>query len=331
MMPAAARRPRAVGVLAFGVLAFGAFAGGALAQDPATFDAAWQDYVTATDPASRQQAAHRASDAFLAMPEGRERTERLPRGVASCTAAERTTLALELAAEAWRAAQGTPSPDLVTAHLVALARAGELTRFVAMAKEQGDREPLAVTTALVAAEAWLLPLADAATRRGDAAGRYVFERLAAIEPVTSWRLANCALLLRHLGEVDDARALYERARALAPNDGTLENDYGLFLRATGDPAGALAAFRRGYDLDAAVPGGRKGEGPAVTNLLHHEVLHPGRVVPDPLPLGSAALALRPDAVMLRRLVLDLALNRLDPRRQAFATGSGAMVPAGTVR
>jgi hypothetical protein len=43
--------------------------------------------------------------------------------------------------------------------------------------------------------------------------------------------------------------------------------------------------------------------------VHLEATRPGPV-PDPLPDANEALAARPDAVMLKRLVLDVALDRL---------------------
>jgi hypothetical protein len=59
----------------------------------------------------------------------------------------------------------------------------------------------------------------------------------------------------------------------------------------------------------------QGHGPAVTNLMHAEALQKGLVGAqgsegDPAPAAVLALEKRPNATLLRRLVLDLSLDRL---------------------
>ncbi|MBX3464118.1 MAG: hypothetical protein KF830_13170 [Planctomycetes bacterium] len=261
----------------------------------------------------------RASDAFLALPPGPERDRRAAAGIEATLAAARQQLALELAVEA----RGrSPSPAVVTLHLRALARLGHLPEFVATARADTATQRAAVDAALLAEHGALLALADAALRAGATpVGRYVFERLAAVEPADPGRLADFALACRHLGELDTAERTYATALQLAPADALLVNDHGLFLRATGRREAATAAFWRSFELDAGVAGGRPGDGPAITNLLHAEALQPGSVQPDPLPRAANALARRPEAAMLRRLVLDTALDRLDAAR------AGAVAPA----
>lgn len=280
------------------------------AQTPAeVFDAAAAQ-ITAVGPDAERQQAAVAVEAFLRLPIGSaERTARLVQGAAAALAAERTDLAVQFAGEARRV--GPATPRLVEWHLRALARAGQFAPFVDQALADAATDHGAgVTAALVAEEGRLLPMADLALRRGDTArGRFVFEALAAAAPDDAVRTANLALCQRNLGELEAAERSYRRARELSPRDNQLENDWGLFLRAIGQRAEALAAFRRSLALDTAVPGGRPGQGPGITNLLHAEALRPGGVDPDPLPVAVQALAVRPDAAMLRRLVLDVGLDR----------------------
>jgi tetratricopeptide (TPR) repeat protein len=290
-----------------------ALGAGARAQTAAGFDAAWATLVAAPR-GEWPQAAVRASDAFLALPPGDDRSARLENGIEAALFAGRRDLALDLALEG--RAGGRGSDRLVTLHLRALLQLGRLDAFVASAREDLATHRTQVEAALVAEQATALPLADAALRRGDTAtGRFVFEQLATIEPADPWRLANYALACRHLGDLQAAADAYERACRLAPDDAMLQSDHGLFLRAIGDREAALAAFRRSLELDTATPGGRRGQGPAITNLMHGEALRPGSVRPDPLPDAAAALAQRPDAAMLRRLLLDTTLDRLVAARR----------------
>ncbi|MFN9274429.1 MAG: hypothetical protein ACK6D2_01710 [Planctomycetota bacterium] len=152
--------------------------------------------------------------------------------------------------------------------------------------------------------------AQRSLRQGDFAdGRLAFEQLAAAQPLAAYRIANFALCLRQLGEVAAARRQYDLARSLAPDDLEVENDFGLFLRAQGDLRGALAAFQRGWRLDLARPVGLRARGPAVTNLVHLAAIGEDAGPTDVLIDASRALAARPDAAMLQRLVLDVAVER----------------------
>ncbi len=296
----------------------------AVAQSPAAFDAAWAAAEAAAPP-ERARALARASDAFLALPPGPARDVRLVQGVEATLLAGRSELALQMTDEA-RAA-GDRSAGLLTLHLRALTALGRLPALVACARAEAGAQRAAVDAALLAGQGLLLPLADAALRRGERAdGEFVFEWLAAIEPADPLRIANHALVLRHLGELGAALQAYGRARELAPQDALLANDLGLCLRAAGRREQALATFWHSLALDGAVPGGQQGDGPAITNLLHVEALQPGAVRPDPLPLAAAALRRRPDAAMLRRLVLDTCLDRLaaTPVGAGSASGLGAV-------
>lgn len=302
--PIAGHRPLSFALLAAVLAAHPA------AQTPAeVFDAAAARITAVAPDAERQQAAA-AVEAFLRLPIGSaERSARLVQAASAAIAAERPELAVQFAGEARRVGPATPS--LVEWHLRALARAGQFEPFVDQARADAATDHAAgVTAALFAEEGRLLPMADLALRRGDTArGRFVFEALAAATPDDAVRAANLALCLRNLGELAAAERSYRRARAISPDDAQIENDWGLFLRAIGRRAEALAAFHRSLALDTAVPGGSPGMGPGITNLLHAEALRPGGVDPDPLPGAVQALAVRPDAAMLRRLVLDVGLDR----------------------
>ncbi len=283
-------------------------------QEVAAFDAARAAWLAARDAESAPRLAQQASDLFLALPEGSDRASRLAVGALATLMAGRAAMALELAAAGRRAGDG--SPMLATTHLRALVQLGHLPEFVAQAQADRARSQQAVDDAMRAEEGRLLPLADTALRTGDTVtGRFVFEQLAALEPVDAVRLANLALTQRHLGALEAARATYERARSLAPHDADIENDWGLFLRATDRPATAAVAFWRSLEIDLAGPPDQAGKGPAVTNLMHLEALRPGAPGMDPLPAAVHALALRPDAAMLKRLVLDVTLDRLQQEQR----------------
>jgi hypothetical protein len=79
----------------------------------------------------------------------------------------------------------------------------------------------------------------------------------------------------------------------------------------------LDAFWESVRLDWARGPALRGKGPAITNLVHMEALGvgaspaagAGAAGQDPVPLGREALAQRPDATMLRRLMLDVELDR----------------------
>ncbi len=200
-------------------------------------------------------------------------------------------------------------------HLTALLRQGAFVEFVDLARVDLAAARDAVHAVFVAEEARLLPLAEQRLRSGDTArGRFVFATLAEVEPPASHRLGNFALCLRQLGELEAARAAYERGLVLAPDDLDLRNDYGLFLRATGDLPGAVRAFEAAWRLDQSRPPELRGRGPAITNLVHLAATRPGVLPRDPIPDAAVALAVRPDATMLKRLVLDVVADRLGARR-----------------
>jgi Tfp pilus assembly protein PilF len=169
----------------------------------------------------------------------------------------------------------------------------------------------------------LLPLADAALRSGERkVGMWIFRAIAELLPEDAARLANLALAHRHVGQVAEARRVYERALQLAPNDSWTWNDYGLLLRAAGDPAAARAAFERSIACDA-----KFGEGPGITNLVVEAAQ--GRVDASAraqvLADASRALLVRPDAALLRRAAIDLVLRDAGVARPQQHPDKGAAV------
>jgi tetratricopeptide (TPR) repeat protein len=159
-----------------------------------------------------------------------------------------------------------------------------------------------------------LPLAASALRGPDRpAGRGIFERLARLEPWASYRVANLGLSQRQIGDAEAAERVYRSGLARAPLDLELWNDLGLLLRARGRRAAAVEAFRESVRIDLARPAAARGTGPAITNLLHMEALEPGAPGQDPLPTALHSLAQRPDATMLRRLTIDVLLDRAASR------------------
>ena len=296
------------------VALFATLAGAAVAQhaDQAALCRAFDDAslaLASASPDGRQAAAIRASALFLQIPLGAARNGRLATGAEATLTAGRKQLALKLAAAE---GLGSRPPKLVTVELRALAQLGRFGVFVRALQRADEAHPAAVRVALAAEESRLLPLAAEALRGGGsrAGGRHVFARLAALRPFRSYRLANLALCLRQVGAIDEAFRAYGRGRELAPADLELWNDYGLLLRATGRRAEAVAAFRRSVALDLARPVPLRARGPAITNLLHMEALSPGEVGDDPVPIANSALTQRPQATMLRRLMIDVQLDRL---------------------
>lgn len=287
-------------VLASGLPLVGQQAG---ADDPAIVFARLWDQIVA-DPGGAPRLAPMAVSAFLRIADAPARLACLERAVAVRCLAGQPDAALALAAEARRA--GVAGALLVEYELRALARAGRLSEFIAAtrAAAEGPHQD-ALQAAVRAEEARLLPLADAALRAGHTRDAVAaFEQFVQAWPGDAIRLANLALTRRHLGDVRGAAEAYEQALALAPEDPQIRSDHGLFLRATGDWDGAWTALRTALAKEA-VPG----EGPAITNLVQMAVLAPGRVSVDVLPDACRALSVRPDAVFLRRVTIDLILDR----------------------
>ncbi len=285
------------------------------AQDDRPFLAAHARFAAATGP-ERAGLARAASDHYLALPAGDLRLQHAPAGAEATLTAERFALVVDIATEARRVGNG--SPTLVHSHLTALVRQQQLAAFVDQAASDLARVRAVVQQVLATEEGALLPMIGTALRQGDTKrARWLFAELAAIEPAPGYRLGNFALCLRQLGEIEAARTVYQQARALQPLDLDLENDYGLFLRANGEPQAAVQAFLRGWQLDLARPAELRARGPAVTNLVHLAATRPDLPLPfDPLAAANVALAARPDATMLKRLVLDVALDRLTgPRKR----------------
>lgn len=261
------------------------------------------------------------SDIFLRLPDGDERSQRLPAGAHATLHSGRTEIALQLASP--RSGEMQSNDVLLTVQMQALARLGRLAEFARILGKQSSTKPAAVTAALRSEEGRLLPLAAMALRTPDRpAGRAVFQYLATLEPVQSYRVANLGLCLRQIGDVPAAFQTYALGKKLAPNDLALWNDYGLLLRATGRHEEALSAFRRSVAIDLRREESQRGQGPAITNLMHFESLHPGKAGADPMPTAKFALEQRPHATLLRRLTLDVTLDRLADTRVDTKSGAG---------
>jgi tetratricopeptide (TPR) repeat protein len=287
-----------------------------VAQGPLeAFDEAYARFLTTSEVALKKRIAVTVSGIFLQLePNMAGRRQRLAKGLEVTVHAGRSELAADLAASL--TVDDLQQDDITHWQLVAFVRAERLADFgIAMAKARSRRQVSAVGAVLLAEWLRLVPLADRALRRGETQlGRSVFKALAGLEPAHPIRLANFALCLRNLGEVEAAEQAYEQAMSLTPNDAQIENDRGLLLRASGRPKAARAAFHHSYALDT-VSGGKLGSGPAITNLLHFEAVLPAAKTgapgtPDPLSVAGRALAVRSAATMLRRLVIDVTLDRL---------------------
>ena len=274
-------------------------------------EASW----AAAPPAERPALASRVSAAFLRLPDSAERTRRLAAGAAATLAAGRAEMALEMTPTDWSGVVRDRA-TLLTIRLRALAQLGRLLEFSRLLRQQVESSPDAVTNALRLEEGRLLPLAAAALRTRDRpAGRMIFQYLATLQPIQSYRVANLGLCLRQIGDLEAAFQTYELGRRIAPEDLVLRNDYGLLLRASKRWPEALDAFRESVALDLARPEPQRGKGPGITNLMHAEILYPGMVGRpstdgDPIPTAALALEKRPKAILLRRLMLDLSLDRL---------------------
>ncbi len=274
------------------------------AQDAAAFDRSFAAFGAQPSEA----AATAAANAFLALPDGRERRARVLDGAEALLGAGRTAMAQECLDEA-RAA-GMRNGRFVRLDVRAAFAGQPFARAVAAARVWSQAFPDDVRLALVAMEVQVASSAEKALRAGAVSdARFVFEQLAAAPPLASYRVANLALCLRQVGEVDGARRQYDLARSLAPEDIETENDFGLFLRGQGDVKGAAGAFWRAWELDLQRGEALRARGPAITNLVHLEATRPGAAGGDPLAEAAPALAARPDAVMLRRVALDVALAR----------------------
>lgn len=285
-------------------------------QDPVVrFDAEHARAMASTGA----QAAVVAGEAltwFLRIEDGPARDERLERGAEMALAAGKATMGLQLAGAAC-AVHGR-TMDRVVLEVRCLAALGRLESLVRACRDAGGPgQPAAVFVAmdpsqLAQVESQLLPVADRALREGRTEDAlWVFDALVQADPENGVRLANLALTLRHLGRRAEAAAAYRQAVEVAPTDDQIRNDRGLFLRACGDWPAAAAELRRALALEA-----RPGTGPAVTNLVQMEALRPGSSGIDAAAAAGRALALRPDAAMLRRVTLDLLGDRLrDPDKR----------------
>lgn len=261
--------------------------------------------------ATTRETARGALEAFLRIEPGGARDARVADAARCAFDAGDLASCVRLCEEAERKGALPATAEIARLRaLVALRRAGA---FLAAAQVAAMRAPEALAAALVADEAECVGIADSRMRDGEVAeGLWLFERIADLPPPNAARLCNLALALRHAGDLARARHVYERAMELAPADPWSWNDYGLMLRVSGDAVAAEAAFRRSLACDA-----RPGEGPGITNLVLAAVLGPATAAArsETLGLASKALAVRPDAALLRRATIDLALG---PKTHATA-------------
>ena len=297
----------AVPALVLGLLALGP----CLAQqDPAAeFDAVRARAVASGSPAM-DATAKEALDWFLRIEDPAARRLRLPAAAAVALDAGRPALAVDLGREAMELGGATPALAVPVAR--GLAATGRFEELVVLCRSVGAAgQEAAVFVAmdpaeLARVEGQVLPLADRAMRSGRTEDAlWVFDALVQADPDNGVRLANLALTLRHLGRRSEAAAAYRQAMEVAPTDDQIRSDHGLFLRACGNWAQAAVELRRAMELEAVM-----GAGPAVTNLVQMEVLRPGSSGIDAAGAAARALAVRPEAAMLRRLNLDLVGDRL---------------------
>ena len=247
--------------------------------------------------------AARALAAFLRIAPGEERTARLALAVEVAFAAGDHGRCAEFHREASDAAVSTDGAEIAFLRSrIALGRGRE---FAAAAQQVAAARPAALLRALSADEAKVVAVADSIMREGDfESGLWIFRAVAERLPEDCARWSNLALALRHAGRLEESKLAYDRALVVAPNDAWTWNDYGLLLRVRGQREAALAAFRRSLACDA-----RAGEGPGITNLVVDAVCRDVGVELREQTLAGAALALRlrPDAALLRRAAIDLAV------------------------
>lgn len=269
-----------------------------------------RERALAAPPADVAAAASEALDGFLRIEHGSARDQLLEQAALMALAAGKPATGLQLI----ESALAVHGPGVVRTGIAVrcLGAMGRLTDLVKLCREaDGTGRDAAVFAAMDAPqlaqlESCLLPLAERALREGRAGeGLYVFEALVQADPENAIRLANLALTLRHLGRRSESAAAYRQAMEVAPGDDQIRSDHGLFLRAQGDWVGAAVELRRALALES-VPG----MGPAITNLVQMETLRPGSAGIDALAGAAKALAVRPDAAMLRRVTLDLLGDRL---------------------
>jgi tetratricopeptide (TPR) repeat protein len=269
------------------------------------------------DPERIRAAYGRALDAFGAVTvDSPEYTGGLPAAAFAAFMAGRYERAAGLFSDS--IAAGHRDAFHVDYRLRSLAAAGKALELAAEARRCAHDHPAAVDAALD--WAWrslaggLQRAAEELCRLGHVdEGIWLSERLVQASSRHPLALADAALMLRRVGREADSERAYREALARAPEDPLLWNDLGLLYKGAGRLAEAVDAFARSFQLDA-----RPGEGPAITNLLllreagadRVQVAGESReVLPDADAALSRALALRPDAALLRRLCLDRAYRR----------------------
>ena len=167
--------------------------------------------------ARSEQEAKLALDAFLRIAPGPARDERLGRAAELAFLASDYAQCIRLATEA--ETRAGLSDESLSAALRAMARRGRARALVAKGRRHAPSRRAAVAQAIAAEEATLLVMADAALRSGDRdVGMWIFGAIAELLPEDAARLANLALAHRHVGQIADARRIYERALQIAPSD-----------------------------------------------------------------------------------------------------------------
>ncbi len=251
-------------------------------------------------PESLRSSYAAALRAFLRLPpDSAEHGKFLAKAGRAALLAGREAMALELLAEAL----GEKSADGFTRRwwLEAQLRAAAYAALVRRAREWDREQPDMVLAFLAAGDGSgrpeLLEAAGSWLRGGERDfGLWVFSRTAdAGNPIA---IANHALALRNLGELQESGDLYRRALEIAPRDPVLWNDYGLLLKGSGRLDEAWEAFHKSLSLDVEI-----GQGPATTNLLLL-MRNGGRTWSRADASLQSLLRLRPAAALPRRLAIE---------------------------
>lgn len=207
-------------------------------------------------------------------------------------------LASDLAAEALR--RRGRSARLVGLAFRCSVEAGQVDEAANLARDSDVEFPDLVGELLLSSYASFAPAMAARLRRGDIeAALWWYRRVASASGRASYGLANLALSMRFIGDAAAAEALYREALERDPDDPLMWNDFGILLRGTGRIAEAVLAFTRSRALEQT-----PGFGPATTNLLLLD--RAGVPISSGVSIAaeSAALNMRPDARLLRRLTID---------------------------
>ena len=292
------------------VAVFAVLAATVAGQDfPAAFRAA-EDLrrEVGADPKTVREAFAVALTAYLRLPAQSEAAQtHLADAAWSAWRAGDLRLATLLYEEAWK--RLPHSQALAEQRLRGLLDSGAALAAIEFGKEI-DREHRDVTLTVFSADhrggdIRVLAAADALLKANRTElGLWAFACAAAGSPGSAVALANQALACRNVGMIEDSERLYRQAIALAPEDDLLHNDYALFLKGIGRVDDAIAAFRKGRELENP-----PGSSPAIPNLLQLQGVTRRPLLADAPRDMATVLSVRPDAAFARRLAIDLMLER----------------------